>query len=109
MSLEERELQINPIVTDSVQHNARVNLSFPTCVLDQPTNHHLDRLKHPQPNRVPLRRRRRHAGPRVLPRLCVLPRRHAPRLGADFLAEDRGQTEGFLLQTFWGYVGRRAD
>lgn len=97
--LDERELQIHPIVQDSVQHNARVCELFPHLLPQQPLTVSTDHLEHPQPDRLALRRRRRHARPRVVPGLRVLPRRHPPHLRSDIHLAHEFQTGGFLLQT----------
>lgn len=81
--INERELAINPIVQESVQHNTQVKLPFPTLSLApaQLTKHIIftDNLQHPLPNRLPIRRRLRNPRPRIISRLFILSRRKPPR------------------------------
>jgi hypothetical protein len=54
-------------------------------------------LQHPLADRLPLRRGRRHAGLRVVPRIRVLPSWHAAGVGADICPARRVESEAVLF------------
>lgn len=117
MSLDERELAIHPIVTESVQHNARVS-PF-TCVQDPPYRDvypydfkadmrlATDRLEHSCPDCVAVRSRRWNSGFGIVAGLRVLLPRHSDCLLAHLLAQGRPKGGGVLFQALLGPLGGR--
>lgn len=86
--INERELAINPVVQESVQHNIQVifpppqqpAIPFATPIANPLPRRPLtkpptDNLQHPLPNRLLIRRRFRNPRTRIIPRLPLLPRR----------------------------------
>lgn len=84
--IDERELAINPIVQESVQHNTQV-IPHPLSPLQIPTNPYslTGHIQHPKPQRLPLRHRLGYPGAGVLPRLRLLPARYHRREHAHLL------------------------
>ena len=76
----EKELQIAPIVPESLMHNAKVRfiLSRLSPVVQSLTLALLDVNEPPIPHSLPPRRLSRHPRPRVLQRLSLLPHLHHP-------------------------------
>jgi len=66
-----------------------------------------DRLQHPRPDGVTLRRRRRHSRPRVLAGLHLLLCRHGHRIPAHLCAQNRQRRAGLLLPAAQRPVGGR--
>lgn len=100
-TVDERELQINPIVATSVQHNTQVHPPSPPppfpIIHQQPKLTHLGHIQHPQPHRLSLRRRRRHTGSRILPGLHLLPDRELRCERAAVCVESGGPAGKILL------------